>query len=46
VGAVVTYLPDGCTTTLVNSSEYYVCSNIYYQPFLSNGTTVYRVVKF
>ncbi len=44
-GAVVTYLPEGCTQTQVNNDIYYNCSNIYYQPFYQNGTTVYKVVQ-
>ena len=46
VGVVVTYLPEGCKTTQVNNTLYYNCSNIYYQPFYQNGSTVYKVVQF
>ena len=46
VGAVVTYLPEGCTTTQINNALYYDCSDIYYQPFYQNGSTVYKVVQF
>ncbi len=46
VGVVVTYLPEGCTTTQINNTSYYNCSNIYYQPFYQNGNTVYKVVQF
>ena len=45
VGVVVTYLPDGCTTSQINNTLYYICSDIYYQPFFQNGSTVYRVVQ-
>ncbi|ACK66157.1 conserved hypothetical protein [Rippkaea orientalis PCC 8801] len=45
-GVVVSYLPEGCTQTQVNNNLYYVCSDIYYQPFYQNGTTVYKVVNF
>jgi hypothetical protein len=44
-GAVVNYLPDGCTTTQRNGTQYFDCSGIYYQTFYQNGTTVYKVVK-
>ena len=46
VGAIVTYLPEGCTTTRINNNLYYNCSDIYYQPFYQNGSTVYKVVQF
>jgi hypothetical protein len=46
VGAVVTYLPDSCTEIQLDNSFYYNCSEIYYQPFFQNGSTVYRVVQF
>lgn len=46
VGAVVTYLPEGCTTIETDDGLYYNCSDIYYQPFYQNGTTVYQVVEF
>ncbi|MEA5509748.1 DUF6515 family protein [Crocosphaera sp. UHCC 0190] len=44
-GAVVSYLPEGCSQTQVNNTVYYSCSDIYYEPFYQNGSTVYRVVK-
>ncbi len=44
-GAVVTYLPDGCTTQQTNNVVYYSCSGIYYQPVAQNGSTVYKVVQ-
>ena len=46
VGAVVTYLPEGCTKIQTNNIVYYNCSDIYYQPFYQNGNTVYKVVQF
>ncbi|MDJ0716170.1 MAG: DUF6515 family protein [Prochloraceae cyanobacterium] len=46
VGAVVTYLPEGCKKIQTNNTLYYNCSDIYYQPFYQNGSTVYKVVRF
>ncbi len=46
VGVVVTYLPEGCKTVQINNATYYNCSDIYYQPFYQNGSTVYKVVQF
>ena len=46
VGAVVTYLPEGCTEIQSNNTMYYNCSDIYYQPFYQNGNIVYKVVQF
>ncbi|MGK7936264.1 MAG: DUF6515 family protein [Xenococcaceae cyanobacterium] len=45
VGAVVTYLPEGCEMVKINNVNYYNCSNIYYQPVYRNGNTVYKVVQ-
>jgi hypothetical protein len=45
VGAVVTYLPDGCTMTQLNNIPIHNCSGIYYRPFFQNGSTVYQVVR-
>ena len=45
VGAVVTYLPEGCEIIQLNNANYYNCSNIYYQPVYQSGNTVYRVVQ-
>lgn len=45
VGAVVNYLPQGCTTTQTTGGTYYNCSGIYYQPVFQNGATVYQVVR-
>jgi hypothetical protein len=44
-GAVVTYLPDGCTETQMSGMSYYDCSGIYYQAVFQNGSTVYQVVQ-
>jgi hypothetical protein len=44
-GAVVDYLPDGCEIKQINTTTYYNCSNVYYQPFYQNGSTVYKVVN-
>ncbi|WP_024750187.1 DUF6515 family protein [Crocosphaera subtropica] len=46
VDAVVSYLPDGCTSTQMNGTQYFDCSGIYYQMVYQNGTTVYQVVEF
>ncbi len=46
VGAVVTYLPEGCSMIQINNLAYYNCSDIYYQPLYRNGSTVYKVVQF
>ena len=46
VGAIVTYLPEGCTILQISNATYYNCSDIYYQPFYQNGSTVYKVVQF
>ena len=46
VGAVVTYLPEGCTTVQIDNATYHNCSDIYYQPFYQNGNIVYKVVQF
>ncbi|WP_017292742.1 DUF6515 family protein [Geminocystis herdmanii] len=45
VGAVVSYLPDGCTVTQMGNTQYYDCAGIYYQTFYQNGTTVYKVIQ-
>ena len=46
IGAIVTYIPDGCTTITADNTLYYNCSGIYYQPLFENGSTVYQVVRF
>ncbi len=46
VGAVVTYLPEGCSMIQINNLNYYDCSDIYYQPVYRDGSVVYRVVNF
>ncbi|MDJ0535743.1 MAG: DUF6515 family protein [Xenococcaceae cyanobacterium MO_207.B15] len=46
VGAVVTYLPEGCSMIQINNLNYYNCSDIYYQPVYRNGSVVYKVVDF
>jgi hypothetical protein len=45
VGAVVTYLPDGCTATNSNGVQYFECSGVVYQPFYQNGDVVFQVVS-
>ncbi len=44
-GAVVTYLPEGCTQVQINNISMFNCSGIYYQPFYQSGATVYKVVQ-
>jgi hypothetical protein len=46
VGAIVTYLPEGCTETRTGNTLYYNCSGVYYEPAFQNGSAVYRVVRF
>ncbi len=46
IGAVVTYLPEGCSMIQINNLNYYDCSDIYYQPLYRNGSVVYKVVDF
>jgi hypothetical protein len=46
MGAVVSYLPDGCTVTQTGNTQYYDCAGIYYQTFYQNGATVYKVVEY
>lgn len=45
VGAVVGYLPDGCTATNSNGTQLFECSGVVYQPFYQNGDVVYQVVS-
>lgn len=45
VGAVVSYLPDGCQALNQNGSQYFSCSGVVYQPFYQNGSVAYRVIK-
>ncbi|KGF73929.1 hypothetical protein DO97_06200 [Neosynechococcus sphagnicola sy1] len=44
-GAVVSYLPDGCTATNSNGTQLFECSGVIYQPFYQNGDVVYQVVN-
>lgn len=46
VGAVVTYLPDGCSATVLNNTQSFSCSGVIYQPYYQNGDLVYQVVKY
>jgi hypothetical protein len=41
VGAVVTYLPEGCTQT----GSYFDCGGIYFQPSYQGSTNVYKVIQ-
>lgn len=45
LGAIVTNLPEGCSTTQYNNVLVYNCSNVFYEPFYQNGSTVYKVVQ-
>ncbi len=44
VGAVVTYLPDGCQAFSQNGGQYFSCSGVTYQPFYENGAVAYQVI--
>jgi hypothetical protein len=42
-GTVVTTLPTGCTTIIVNGISYQQCGTVYYRPEYRGGTVVYVV---
>ena len=44
-GATVPYVPDEADETNVNGKTYYVHDDTYYQPFSSEGDTIYMVVE-
>jgi hypothetical protein len=45
VGATVPYLPDDASESTVNGKKYFVHEGTYYQPFASDGDTIYMVVE-
>jgi Family of unknown function (DUF6515) len=45
IGAVVTYLPEGCSTTISNGVQSFDCSGVVYQPYTQNGSVAYQVVN-
>ncbi len=46
VGAIVNYLPDGCSAIVDNNVQYFDCSGVIYQPYYQSGNVVYQVVRF
>jgi hypothetical protein len=46
IGAVVPFLPDGCTAINMGGLVYYNCSGIIYQPFYQGSNLVYKVVQY
>jgi len=45
LGATVPYLPDEADETTIGGKTYMVYEGTYYQPFLSEGETIYMVVE-
>ena len=45
VGATVPYLPDEAEERSVGGKTYFVYSETYYRPFVSDGETIYIVVE-
>ena len=45
VGATVPYVPEEASETKVNGKRYFVYDGTYYQPFSSEGETIYIVVE-
>ena len=45
VGATVPYLPDDASESTVNGKKYFVHEGTYYQPFASDGDTIYLIVE-
>ncbi len=45
VGATVTYLPDEADEKRINGKTYLLYEGTYYQPFVSDGDTIYQVVE-
>jgi hypothetical protein len=45
MGAVVSVLPTGAVQTTWNGMSVFSVNNVYYQPLIQNGATVYKVVK-
>ncbi|MDS3861781.1 DUF6515 family protein [Thermosynechococcaceae cyanobacterium BACA0444] len=44
VGAVVSYLPEGCQAFTQDGSQYFDCSGVIYQPYYDSGALAYMVV--
>ena len=42
-GTVVTTLPSGCTTAIINGISYHQCGGVYYRPQYSGTSVVYVV---
>ncbi len=42
-GTVVTTLPSGCTTAIINGISYHQCGGVYYRPQYSGSSVVYVV---
>lgn len=45
VGATVPYLPEDAKKETVNGKRYFSFEGAYYQPFASDGDTIYMVVS-
>lgn len=45
VGAVVSYLPEGCQAFTQDGSQYFDCSGVIYQPYYDGGALAYMVVS-
>jgi len=45
VGVTVPYLPDDASESTVNGKKYFVHEGTFYQPFASDGETIYMVVE-
>jgi hypothetical protein len=45
VGATVPYLPDEAKKETVGGKKYFVSKGTYYRPFVSDGETIYMIVK-
>lgn len=43
VGSMVTQLPTGCQSTIINDIEYYNCNNAYYRAAYQGNNVVYVV---
>lgn len=44
-GAIVSYLPEGYTTTTVGDTIYHECAGVDYQPKMVDGGTAYAVTN-
>ena len=44
IGTILHSLPNGCISTVTNSTFYYQCGSTYYRTFYQAGTLVYEVV--